>query len=555
MAIRRSEHYTVPDALFTLPEQTVYRDSFRELPLLQRLYLRFRTWFGSADIVTVVKEHELEEVKQRVVARDPAVADVQIPALTAGFHERVRAIARHARALKPGLSAARGTGAGNFLREALRQLDPQLHETITASTSVPEEVVTDPSVSISDAREIVLAHLYEALDINKKAIVDHLDAVWRCLESLAALAAVDYNGLIPAGDARDIRTPMRIVRQPLTQFACTVAMCQRNRHRSAARLAMDYAGRRAGKGPHPDDAVWQVIDDLVSTVPLVDLVRLAADEPRLTLAELSPGTRWWARFAAGWSEMVNPGPTLLRHRSMTVEDILRNHFGVEEPVVTWIPPSLYQRSVGALRRVVEVPRFRASRTMVGALAREQNLLPTSDRATILDHHVELDNVFARIEELFGHGNSRGAIGEELRRVGGADSDSATVGMHKVSIYSKYRPDVRILVGQAADALEATATRFDTHRRSVRRALKAGQIRLDLEDSDLPPVEIFDLVTESYRRLAVTVRSLAAMEHELATGGGTAAAGEHAEDGEADDDPRAAVAQSTEHRQENPGRNR
>ena len=516
-AMRRSEQYTVPDKLISIPSRETYRRAFHDLPWLQRIYLLIRTWFGSADITTVIKEHELDEVKRRVVARDATVADVTIPALKNGFHTRARAVALKTQALKTALSQARGSAAGAFLRAALEHLDPQLAETILASTTVPDDILSDPAATVASARKVVVDHLHQALEINKKAITGHLDPVWQCLESLAALGTVDFAGLIPEGSSADIRTPMRIVRQPLTQLACTVELCLRNRHRSATRLAMDFAGRRTGKHANADDAIWEAIDELNTAVPLLDLVRLAADEPRLTLAQLSVQSGWWARFSAAWMEAVNVGPELLRRRSMNTEELLRNHFGVSEPPVTWIPPSLFQRSAGALRRLTGAQRFRDTRTMAGALAREQDLMSTPDRARILEVHVELDKAFSRLEEMLGSGEERGTVGDELRRLTHSETDGAVAGMHKINIYSKYRPDVRVLIDQAADALETIATLFDTNRRQVRRALKAHTVRLDIDEEDLPLTELFDLITGSYQRLAVALRSLVRLEQEMITG--------------------------------------
>ncbi|MFW5695065.1 MAG: DUF5312 family protein [Alkalispirochaeta sp.] len=521
--MRRNEQYTVPEKLFTLPPPTTYLRAFQELPLLQRFYLRVRAWFGSADITTVIKEHELEAVKQRVERADETLADVSIPALRHGFHSRARAVAQHVNALKNVFTYVRGSGAGGFLRAALKRLEPQLYETLTASCNVPEELLTDPATTIAAAKEAVSDHLQQSLEVNQDAIRSHLDPVWKSIEALAALATVDFRGLIPEKTSEDIRTPMRIVRKPLTELAATVDLCVRNRHSSAIKIAAEYTGTRAGTQTHAHERVWPAIDELNATVPLLDLVRLAADEPRITPVQLSVQTNWWARFSAAWFETINVGPLLLRRRSLIVEEILRNEFAVHESNATWIPASLYQRTAGALRRLGQAQRFRDTRTMAGALAREQNLMTTPDRAKILEAHVDLDNSFARLEELMGSGESRGLIGDELKRVSHTDSDGALAGMHKINVYAKHRPDIKVLTDQALDALERIAFSFHTNRQAVRKALAAGMVRIELEEGDIPPSEVFDLITTSYRRLVTALRSLVSVEQELVGAPATAAA--------------------------------
>ncbi|MFO8043347.1 MAG: DUF5312 family protein [Alkalispirochaeta sp.] len=523
--MRRSEQYTVPEQLFSLPPEGTYRQAYQELPLLQRFYLLIRAWFGSADITTIIKEHELEEVKTRVMNADEMLADVSIPALRSGFHSRARVVAQHVNALKNVFTYVRGSGAGGFLREALQRLDPHLFETLTASCSVPEDLLTNPATTISGAKEVVSDHLQQSLDVNKDAIRSHLDPAWRSIEALAALATVDFKGLIPEKTSEGIRTPMRIVRKPLTELAATVDLCIRNKHTSAIKIAAEYTGTRAGTQTKAHELIWSALDDLHTAVPLFDLVRLAADEPRLTPTQLSVQTNWWARFSAAWFETINVGPFLLRRRSLIVEEILRNEFDIHESNATWIPASLYQRSVGALRRLAQALRFRDTRTMAGVLAREQHLLTTPDRAKILEAHVDLDNALARLEELMGTGDERGMIGDELKRLSHSDADGAMAGMHKINVYAKHRPDVRVLIDQALDALETIAFAFHTNRQNVRKVLSAGGVRIELEEDGVPPSEIFDLITSSYRRLVTALRSLIMVEHELIGAPATASATE------------------------------
>ena len=512
--MRRSEQYSVPEQLYSLPPQGTYRQAYQELPLLQRLYLLFRAWFGSADITTVIKEHELEEVRHRVTSADETLVDVSIPALRSGFHSRARAVGQHVQALKDVLTYVRGTGAGSFLREALKRLDPQLHETLTASCNVPEELLANPETTIASAKEVVSDHLQQSLDVNKEAIRSHLDPVWRSLESLAALGTVDFHGLIPKKTSEDIRTPMRIVRKPLTELSATTDLCIRNRHDSAIKIAVEYTGSRTGTHTKAHELIWPAIDELNGSVSLFDLVRLAADEPQITPVQLTVQTNWWARFSGVWFDMINVGPFLLRRRSFIVEEILRNEFDIHESNATWIPASLYQRTVGALRRMAQAHRFRDTRTMVGALAREQHLLTTPDRAKILEAHVDLDNAFARLEELLGSGEKRGLIGDELKRLSHGDADGAMAGVHKINVYAKHRPDVRVLIDQSLEALERIAFSFHTNRQNVRKALTGGAVRIELEEDGIPPSEVFDLITSSYRRLVTALRGLVAVEQEL-----------------------------------------
>ncbi len=529
--MRRSEHYTVPDKLYSLPEPGVYRQVFHELPLLQRIYLTIRTWFGDADISRIIRDHELDDIKRRLSGRDSPIVDTTIPALRDGFHSRVRPVAQQIATLKPVLAEVRGAGAGPFMREMLEKLDSQLFATLDAACVLPEALMTNPATTAADAKKAVHQDVLQTLEVHEKALRELLDPVWASIEALALLATVDFTALIPAENRTGIQIPLRPVKDQLVRLACTVDLCIRNKRPDAIKVATDEVARRLGKRFGAQDTIWKSIETLDKGVSLEDLVRLAADEPRLELAQLSTPFMWWQRFSAAWIERIDVQGPLLRYRSMVVEDILRNQFEVTEQVPMWIPPSLYQRSVGTLRRLSSAQRFRDTRTMVGALAREQSLMSAGERGRILEAHMELDKAYTRLEELTGIGESRGKIGDELRRLRQTDTSESVAGVHKMNVYSKHRPEMRAFLDQAIGALTTISGQFSRNRATLRKVLKSGTIRIDLGNEEVSPVEILDLISEVYARLAVALRGLVILEHELTR----AVQSSGSEDQEADDE--------------------
>jgi len=512
--MRRSEHYTVPDKLYSFPEAGTYRKAFHELPFLQRVYLRIRTWFGSTDIVHVLKEYELEEVTRRITAHEGKILDPSIPALLDGFHTRVHTVAQKIEALKPVLTEIRGAGAGPFLREELERLAPDLYRSIDVSTVIPEELLTNPATTAKDAREAVLEYLLQALEINAKTIREHLDPVWNSLEALAILSTVDFATLIPANINRGARIPIRVLKEPLIRLTCSIELCMRNNRPDVIQRAAAFATHRIGKRFTAQETIWTAIETLNSGIPLVDLVRLATDEPRLELARITTRSGWWKRFSASWIERIDVQSPLLRHRTMIVEELLRNRFDITEPALGWIPPTLFQRTLGAVRRLGAAQRFRDTRTLAGTLAREQGLMTTSDRARILEAHVELDTAYSKIEELTGIGESRGTIGDELRRVTATESADTMAGFQKMNVYSKHRPEIQVLLGQAIEGLTAISSYFERNRAPLRKALRTGTVRIDTSSDELPPIDLLELITDGYNRLAVALRGLFTLEHEL-----------------------------------------
>ncbi|MFP4152166.1 MAG: hypothetical protein ACLFSV_04930 [Alkalispirochaeta sp.] len=542
--MRRSEHYTVPDKLYSFPEPGTYRKAFHELPFLQRVYLRIRTWFGSTDIVHALKEHELDEIIRRITALEGKIIDPSIPALLDGFHTRVHAVAQKIEALKPVLAEVRGAGAGPFLREELERLAPDLYRSIDVSTVIPEELLTNAATTAEGAKAAVQEYLLQALEINARTIREHIDPVWNSLEALAVLSTVDFGTLVPVNINRGARIPIRPLKDPLINLACTIDLCMRNRRPDAIQRAAAFVTHRIGKRFSAQETIWTAIEALNSGVPLTDLVCLATDEPRLELTRISTRSGWWKRFTTAWIERIDVQSPLLRHRSIIVEELLRNRFGVTEPSLTWIPPTLFQRTLSAVRRLGAAQRFRDTRTLAGTLAREQGLMSSSDRARILEAHMELDTAYTRIEELTGIGESRGTIGDELRRVTTTDSAETMTGFQKMNVYSKHRPEIQVLLGQAIEGLTSISGYFERNRGPLKKALKSGLVRIDTSMDDLPPVDLLDLITDGYNRLAVSLRGLFTLEHELtaptvrdsAGAEGDGAEGEEAEAVEEEDEP-------------------
>jgi len=512
--MKRSERYTVPEKLYSVPDRSVYREAFRDLPLIQRIFLTIQKWFSHVDIAGVIKQHELDEISRRIVGADMAILEPSAPALREGFYARVRAVRDHLSGLKLVFMEIRGTGAGPFLVEMLQRLDADLYAMIDASCTIPEELMTNPATTAAEAKTAVRRYLMQSLEANAEAIREHVSPIWDSIDALAFLATVDYTSLAPGDAKNNQQIPLRAVKESLLPFTYGVDLCIRNRKPAAIREATEFVSRRIGRRFKMHETVWDAIDAVHAAIPLADLTRLAFDEPRLELAELTTSTRWWKRFVTAWLERLDVEAPLLRHRTIVVENLARNAFGVTETTVTWIPPSLFQRAIGVIRRLGSAQLFRDTRTMVGALAREQNLMPAGDRAGILEAHVELDAAYSTLEELTGIGESRGTIGEELRRIQRSDSPDSITGVHKMNVYSRHRPEIRGTIDRVVESFQTISGLFRRNRAQLRRALKTGGVRVDLGSESHSAVEVLELITDTYQQLAVALQGLAALEEEL-----------------------------------------
>ncbi|TVR67471.1 MAG: hypothetical protein EA427_13655 [Spirochaetaceae bacterium] len=496
----------------------MYRDLYADLSLLGKIAIFLRCWFQAEGVEEAIRHREYRALYRRLERDHQEVVDPGLPMLLGGFTRRIVELVKRMSVIKTVVDEVTGERAGKFLQSALKTLDPDMAEQIERAANLTEELLNDYTITLAAAEQALKDSLQQALSVHQPHLLRQLGPVWSCLIALKHLSQTPMKSFLPAGGTREPRIPLRVVREDLIQLYRELQYARKYQEPRGLDIAVEFATQRLGRSFSLYRGIWEVIDDLLETIPFLDIIRLALEEPRATVEPAKHPQEWWPIFEASWISFLEAGPSLLRHRSYRIESILHDDFSVVAPAITWVPTSLFQRSVGALRRLASGPEFRLTRVFVGTVAREEGLLRPFNRKELLAAHVSLDQQLDRMEEFIGTGENRGKIGEEVKRLSASTNDASLVRIQMTGVLSKYRPAVRTMITDAIDALDTIHRVCSMEEKTIAKGFPRISAALADTLGDASPRYALDLIVHRYGPLVETLRGLLAIERELTAGG-------------------------------------
>jgi hypothetical protein len=515
--MRRTEHYTaLPETIIKPPPET-YRDSFSKLSLLAKISVSLRMWLKGETLDEAVREREYHSIRRQLERDHQDIVDPAAPALMHGFCDRVYELAKRLGSIGTVVDEAVGARAGRFLQKLLASIDPETAEQLESAIRVPEETLDDPDVTLEAANRSMKEQVQQTLELHQATILRDLGPTWTALMGLRNLAKVPLKELVPARTSKGSRVPLRIVKDPLIELYRALEFCRDHQSSHGLDAAADFATQRLGRNFSAYRGIWDTIDEFLTAVPFLDLIRLALEEPRAKVKKIKLDQSWWRTFEDEWMDSYDAGPAIIRHRAYRIEAILHDDFAVAAPMVTWIPTSLFQRTVGSLRRLATGSEFRLTRVFVSTIAREEGLLRPTSRKDLLNAHVLLDQQIDKLEELLGSGENRGKLGEEIKRLHQEQSDAAMVRIHMTGLLARFRPPVQMLVNQSLSALGTIRRVCRAEERTIVKSFPRLNALLSDTLGGATPRYVLDLIIHRYGPLAELMRGLYAIEAEMSAG--------------------------------------
>lgn len=510
--MRRNESYTVPQDVYDLPEGSSYREEFARLSLIERLLLRLRMIFAHVDMETAVKERKARELLRPLTRGNDPFLGQDGSTLGSGLIDMIQPMQGPLRTAREILTEATGTAAGRFLQEVIEIELPDASRDITNALRVPKALLDAPDVGLVRAKTEVRTQLNQTIEVHEHAIRTVLTAVWTRLAALFGLSRIDLGALLPP-DGQPASVPLRGALPQLIALRRALDVCMRYTHPKALSYAAAFAERRLGKKLGSFGALEDYINEL-SQAPLLDAIRVGLHEPQLELKPMTISADWWAIFERSWIDAIDVGTELINHRGRVTETLLKETFEVPATVPMWVPPHLYQRSVGTVRKLLSSPVYRRTRTLLGTLAHEKDVISRERRKKLTEAHLQLDSAADELVRLVGVGEQRGVIGEELRRIDKATSDATMMRAQMDTVYGRYRPELRTIVTQMTQAFAVIAGIMALEEPRVAGIIASGGLRTAglLEDSD--PLGVLALIASSYGRLADALNALFAIEQEV-----------------------------------------
>lgn len=503
--------------MINAPGPDVYRTLYGDLSLLSKVFLLIRRWFQGETVEAAVRHREYRILYRRLERDHHEIVDPAIPMLLEGFARRLQELAKRITVIHAMVEEVSGERSGRFLQQVLKKVNPEIAEQLEQARNLPDAMLDDHTITLTDANAALKQNVEEALHVHQATVLREVGPVWACIVALTHLSQVRTRNMLPSGSTRDARIPLRVVRDDLITLYRELTYARQHRNPQGLDMAVEFATQRLGRSFSLYRGLWECIDDLLESVPFVDIIRLSLEEPCASVEPVKHRQDWWSVFAASWLDSLDAGPGLLRHRSYRIETILHDDFSVTAPAITWVPVSLYQRTLGALRRLAFGPEFRMTRVFTGTIAREEGLLRPVNRRELLNAHVALDQQIDRMEDLIGSGDNRGKIGEEVKRLNASNSDAALVRIQMAGVLSKYRPSVRTMINEAIEALDSIQRVCATEEKTIVKGFPRVNNALADTLGETNPRYVLDLIIHRYEPLVKTLRGLCAVERDLMAG--------------------------------------
>ncbi len=513
--MRKTDRYTVPFPAAELPASTVYRDRFREFPFWYRWYLRLLAIVNGLSIEQIVRRQDLFDLKRRLATIAEDQVDSSIPALLPGFLARLRIIDANRRRISGALEEISGNGRGAFLSETIARVDPEIHHTLTDAAAVPETLLESTETPLAVAREAVRTHLAEELEQHLVAIETHLGPLWRSVQALNVLRRYDMSPLFPPTEAAGlVRVPLRPVRVTLQELYQVLDLVRRNTNRTATEIAWEYVRHKARLNPGPPGAIWSAVEEFLHAAPLLEIVRVAWDEPYLEIKAVTVRSEWWESFrqARMNAALERVGSQLLARRIDQVRELLSREFLIDRDPPGWLPSELYPASLGNTLLLAGSEFFHDTRRVVTQLVIDGVFHHLDTRNALHHAALRIDQSLNRLTALLGNGEHRGTLGEELQRIRSRSGSSAIIRRRLVGLYERHRLRIRTSLEELMDALETGGTLVDRTLSGTEVGFEYARLKSQSFSGDYSAMDLLSVVGNNWLPLGRALRGLYRIEN-------------------------------------------
>ncbi|POR01518.1 hypothetical protein AU468_08120 [Alkalispirochaeta sphaeroplastigenens] len=511
--MRKSERYTVPYPPAEPAPEGTYRQRFQEFPLWYRWYLRVLALLHGASVEQTVRRHELQELRRNLTSLARDVLDPSVPALLPGFHLRLRSLEVKRRRLIPLLREVQGGNRGRFLAETLARQDQKTHQALEEASAIPETLLDSTETTLAVAREAVQNHLQEELEVRRHRIEETLSPLWSAITALSILVRVDLESLLPPAEQGMVRTPLRVVQTPLQELYQTMELLRRERSLTATEELCDFARRRARLPSPPPREIWQELEEFRGAVPLLEITKLAWEDPYLEIRPLLVRNEWWQVFHQTWIARATErtGALLLTHRTERVRERLSQVFLAGGSPPSWLPSELYPTTLGFVLLLGESEFFHDTRRVVTQVVIDAVFQHLDVRNALHQAALQIDQSLERLSSLMGKGEKRGALGEELLRIRRRSGTSSLARRQLSELYEQHRHRIRTALEGFMEALVTGSVLIDRTLSGATPAFDYQMVQAQSFSGDFPARELLQTVATHWAPLGRELRALYTLE--------------------------------------------
>lgn len=512
--MRGSDHYTVAGEVIDAPGPEEYRSAFLAQTWLLRAVIRLEAAFRGQSVEEVVQRREYRVLLKRLNELYPGTVDTMIPALREGSLGLIRKLSGRVASIRPIAVECSGPRSGAFLHFLLHRVAPEVERRVSLARTVPRSILENPTLTVKEANSLLRRSTQDALQEQKEEIIRTVNPYWQSIAGLHGLSGVPFRMIVPTGSSAIPAVPIRSAMAELIQLYRELEFCALQRFPAALDLAEEFAASRTPRTTASQPDIWGAIEEVRRKVPLLEIIRLGLEEPRIRIRPLDRSSDWWPHFERFVMTGLDAADAIQDRRAADLEELLKDTYAVVSDPDLWLPQSLYQRSVDAIRRVSTSALFRRTRVFVGVLAREEEILPGGSRKELLEAHVALDKHMDDLESLAGTGEKPGTLGETVRSMRNAMRDKVKLRIELAKVFSAHRPRVYACVQGTIDSLTAIREICVREKSAIMRRLPRISAVLGDAFEDISLRAVFDTIQDQYPRLALCLTGIMTIEQEL-----------------------------------------
>ena len=444
--MRRGERYTTSLPAPIVTPERVFRDHLHTLGRWRRIVLRLVAAMSGIGVERLVRKQLLRALKAEVTTAYPQLLRRNTDELTSRFFATIAALERSRSRL------ARLVGKieidGERLARLLANSDPHLDRLLQRETAITERAERDESLDRDDVEVLAALQAEQRLDTHFVRIEAAIEPVWLGLRTLSVTVGHDLAPFIAA--ARAGSTAPRTLRQPLAQLLQVLTAFERD--------VGDDTLRAIGCGTHPEECVRIAgeIRAAADALPLLNLTRIAWEDPLLVVPPARIERDWWPDLRAAWIVAARRRATaeLFELRRRTLHELVATCYPPGGEALAWLPT--LPHTVGLVLAAVGHTRFAAARAEATRVVIDGQFDDLAVRNGLHQAVLELDQAVERLRTMVDGLDGRGTIGEELRRARGHSSVADTTANRMYTLIERQRARLTAVLTQLESGLRATA---------------------------------------------------------------------------------------------------
>ena len=454
-----------------------YERAYRELGVLQRIWVAIRSFFSGQSRTDVVAEQLLSDLAARLRKRHGDLVDPRSAQLLGGFSDELVRLRAGVHAFSSVGHAAWNGRRVAFLAFLVGVEMPEIQERLLSDTN--PSFNDEPDIAEFALKQKMHSAVQFTLDSIPRDEKSAIARTVRFLDGILELAKFDFGGFLRSFEQPDgaQSAPFYVVREPLTRLAALapeVLVSPSDRLLEALVLFEAHHSGNPANGVDVERLASEVqtlsdhlkvIWDCVAALPLLDLCRLVRGDVNWRPTIAGGADTWIADVRRFWRERVEliAAQYQFRRRKLAMVEAARSlgGEGAPKPIVGYPGASghgegRHSVSLGVAEAVVAASYHGFMRTPLRTVVLEGEFYKEANRDEFTQACANLDGLVEAISGLRARCAEAGDVGLALTALEREDAPEDVRAENRRAVIERLDADAHALLTRSVDAFRVIA---------------------------------------------------------------------------------------------------